>query len=245
VLGLDVYTMRTRLAPALLTAAPALALGIAALPLLPGVHRFWTLVALGLATFASLVARAAGNRVQMALFEIWGGMPTTSRLRFADAKSTAEIQRRHNALELVLGDVTMPSEPEESADPRAADSEYEAAMKRIVARVRNSTEYPLLNQENRNYGFSRNLLGLKRMGVLIALGTAAISVGAFLLLGALSSWTAAMPLVLAIVVSVAALGLWPQVGPDMVKPSAEAYADRIIDAVYALAEEAKGGSKRG
>lgn len=234
-LGLDIYSVRARLAPAALTAAPALALGIAGLPLLPGAHKLWTLVAVGLVTLASLIARRAGNRVEPGLFESWGGKPTTARLRYRGAGSTQEVERRHEQVATVLSGWPLPNESDEAANPGQADAEYDAAMKRVIARLRNQPGFRLLNVENRNYGFARNLYGLKPLGQGLALIVLVISVLIGLAVAVKQTWTSAIPLLLPLVVSSVALALWRQVDSDFVRPSATAYADRVIDGIDDLA----------
>lgn len=228
--GIDVYSMRARVAPAVLTASPAIALGIAGLPLLDGVTKLWSLIAFAFTTFAALVARKAGNRVQDSLFEAWGGVPTTSRLRFRDNGSSAEISRRHADVERVLGGgLRLPTQAEELADPASADHEYAAAMKRIIGDARKHAVRPLLPIENRNYGYSRNLLGLKPLGVATACGVLVGSVAAAVVLSVARDVADALPLVVPIVVSAIALVLWRQVDASFVRPSADAYADRVVE----------------
>lgn len=228
--GIDFYSMRSRVAPAVLTASPAIALGIAGLPLLDGANKFWSLIAFAFTTFAALVARKAGNRVQGSLYEAWGGMPTTSRLRFRDNGSSAEVSRRHADVERVLGGgLRLPTQADEQADPAAADHEYAAAMKRVLGKARKHAVRPLLSVENRNFGYSRNLLGLKPLGVTTAVGTLVgsllVAVG-FVVAGEV---TDGLPLAFPILVSVVALVLWPQVDASFVRPSAEAYADQVVE----------------
>ena len=229
-LGIDAYSMRARVAPAVLAASPAISLGIAGLPLLVGTNKLWSVIAFAFTTFAALAARKAGNRVQDSLYEAWGGMPTTSRLRFRDNGSAAEILRRHAYVERVLGGgLRLPTQVDEQADPASADHEYAAAMKRVIGKVRKHAVQPLLPVENRNYGYSRNLLGLKPLGVATALATLVISFAVAVAVSAPRDASDALPLAVPIVVSAVALILWRQVDASFVRPSADAYADRVID----------------
>lgn len=236
--GVDLYALRARVAPATLAAAPALSLGVTALPLLPGAQKLWALVAVGVTTYAALVARRAGNRVQPMLWDAWGGVPTTVRLRFLTAGSTLEVSRRHANVERVLGGgLVLPDAQTEALDPAAADAEYEAAMKRLIARLRNQPEHRLLNIENKNFGYARNLLGLRPLGRCCALATLLLTLGSTAALSWRSGWEAALPLALPLVVSVVALMLWRLVDPDFVRPAAEAYADRVVDALETLSRQ--------
>jgi hypothetical protein len=181
-------------------------------------------------TFAALLSRKAGDSVQERLWESWGGAPTVRRLRYADAADEAVITRRHRAIEAILGeDLALPGAGDEAADPRRADSAYGDAARRLIARVRNHADYRLLNAENRNYGFARNLYGLKGLAQALAVVTLLVSLAGGLIVGSGGTWATTLPLVLPVVVSAAALLLWREVDPMFVKPSAEAYADRLIE----------------
>jgi hypothetical protein len=237
VFGLDVYTWRTRVAPAALAAAPALALGIAALPLLPGAQKLWSLVGLGLTTYAALVARDAGNAVQPRLYEGWGGIPTTVRLRFSSGTSRAEIERRHRDVERAVGDgIHLPTADAEVADPVEADREYQAAMARVIAKVRSTGGFRLVVIENRNYGYARNMFGLRRLARWIAVGTLLASLVVGALIWHHRGASDARPLLLPAAVSLLALFLWQRVTPAFVRPNADAYADRVVEAAARLAD---------
>lgn len=233
--GIDMYVIVARIAPAILASLPMVALGAAALTFLADVERLWSLAAVAVTTFAGLTSRKAGNRVQPELLAKWGGWPTTARLRWASANSPQEIARRHTAVIRVLGaGWQMPSREEEAECPTAADRVYEDAMQQIVGKVRHELPQSLVNAENRNYGFARNLLGLKTFGRWCACS----ALGLALVLGAIvarvdgaasASW-----LVMPIVVSICGLVLWPQVDADFVRPSADAYADHIIEVLDRL-----------
>jgi hypothetical protein len=236
---MDAYTWKSRVAPALLTAAPIIALGIALLPILSGVSKLWTILTLGLTTYAALTARRAGNQIQPELLREWGGWPTTSRLRFRDNPSATEISRRHSQIERILQlSQPLPTPAEESTNPDTVDAEYDAVVSRIKSLTRDSNRFNLLNLENSNYGFTRNLLGLKYLGISCCVGTFGIAVVAGLALHNWRDWHAASPLALPAAIAIISLFLWTQVDDRLVKPSADAYADRLIDALDELAKAA-------
>jgi hypothetical protein len=230
--GPDSYTIAARIWPGLLAAAPALALGLAALPLLPGIGKLWTLLAAAFTTFAALAARRAGNRIQPVLWKAWGGPPTVERLRYSSQTSAAEVSRRHREVERILGDgLKLPTPEEESNDPVAADAAYFAATRRVIALIRGNPDNALMASENRNYGFARNLIGLKPFGLWCSGIVLVVSVAVGIAIGQASSWNSALPLLASTLVSIVAMVLWLQVDADFVKPSADAYADRLIDAL--------------
>lgn len=225
------YTLQARIAPALLAASPALALGLSVLPLVEGAERLWSLLALGLTTYSALVARKGGNRVQPTLWATWGGAPTARRLRYREGVSHAAVSRRHRDIERALGDsFSLPTAAEEAADPYASDAEYQQSVRRFISTVREDPAYPLVHVENRNYGFARNLYGLKPLALTCAVGVLATSVMGALAIGIADRWANSAPLVLPGLVSIVALMLWKQVDAEYVRPSAEAYADRLLEA---------------
>ncbi len=232
---MDAYETKARLAPAVLAAAPVLVAGIAALPILEGAQRLWTIVSLGLMTYAALIARRAGYRIQPALIDAWGGFPTTSRMRFADNPSVVEVERRHGEVERILAPgLRLPSADEEKISPQGADNEYEAAMKRVVAMARDRSDLVLLHKENGNYGFARNLLGLKRLAVTYSWLVLVISAATCFVLFSSDHAGSVRAAIAPFVASALALLLWHNVDFDFVRPSAEAYADRLVDAFPVL-----------
>lgn len=233
--GLDIYTMRARWAPALLACLPLLVLGTVALPYLEGYAKLWPLTSVGVTTFASLTARKAGHRVQPLLFAAWGGTPTTARLRFSSATSPDEIRRRHRQVARVLGDgLLLPTQSQEEADPRAADLAYEASMGRIVHLIRHESNHALATTENRNYGFARNLLGLKSLGLTCSWLGLLLSLTAGVVVAIVHDAPTALALAFPALASAVALLLWRQVDEAFVRPSAESFADRVVEALDTL-----------
>lgn len=233
--GLDLYSVRARWAPAILSAIPALAFGVSMLPLLEGVEKLWSLIGIAVPTFAALVARRAGNRVQPGLWESWGGAPSLSILRFSQSGDQVETERRHARLEELLGGgVRLSTATEEAADPESADARYSSALNRLIGKVRGQAQFHLLNVENRNYGFARNLFGLRTWGVRLAWATLGLAILGIGLLASIQGWSSSAPLLLPATTSAVALIGWKFVDADFVKPSAVAYAARLAETLDAL-----------
>lgn len=225
---MDLFSWRTRLAPATIAAAPALALAIPILAVLPGLQKLWALVTVGMATLAGLLARRAGHEAEGTLFDAWGGAPTTIRLRYRAAISVQEVQRRHQQVLRILGpECHLPTLEDELADGAAADAAYIAAVARIRSRARGRKDASLLHTESANYGFARNLFGLRRVARFIAWATLTISL-LVLFIGVLLD-RAALWASFPVAVAVLALVLWRAIDESFVRPSANAYADRLVD----------------
>jgi len=85
------------------------------------------------------------------------------------------LARRHKKLQELLPDVKMPSPEEEFKNPEAADEVYDSCLSFIREKTRNKKRFGLVFEENCNYGFRRNLWGMKPIGIsLSALSTLAI-----------------------------------------------------------------------
>ncbi|MFR9806484.1 hypothetical protein ACL02T_29970 [Pseudonocardia sp. RS010] len=235
----DLYNVKTRLAPAALVSAPLIALGLAALPLVPPSQRYWSLVSLGLLSWVALTARDKGNDAQRKLWEDWGGAPTTHRLRYRSNASEREVARRHREIEKAINAPNrLPSKNREVNEPHAADAEYIAATRRLIDKCREVGGFSLLDKENRNYGFARNLYSFKRWGIVAALlGTLGGIIALVTSIAFNVRVVGAGAAVATIIISVLMLALWRTVTPKWVKPSADAYADRLMAAAARLSED--------
>src|SRR2546426_4811456 len=71
----------------------------------------------------------------------------------------------------------LPTAQQEADDPPAADVVYEACGAFLRDKTRDQKKFPLVFEENCNYGLRRNLWGMKPIGIAIAtLGIAAVGV---------------------------------------------------------------------
>ncbi len=230
---IDGYSIQARLTPVLISVLPLLVLGAVALPGLAVSERVLVLALMAaLCPLFDQLGRIRGRRSQSMRFEAWGGRPTTQMLRWRGSESLVIQAHRHEVIERVTGTL-LPTAAEEEADPAAADQAYEAAV-RVLRTL--TAEFRLVQAENRNYGFRRNLYGLRPWGYLSIL----IS---FLILGmwAWLSPSAARQLpVLGILVGVnlAQLAFWVAVvGEPWVREAAWTYAECLIDQVDRLDAE--------
>lgn len=236
--ALDAYSVRARWAPVFLVVLPSLILCFSLVPGLPAWNKLWPL--LGAASVVILVdqlGRDGGRRLQPALWASWGGAPTTAALRHRDAANPVLLARQHERIAAIVGHA-LPTAGEEQADPAGADHAYQTAITVLIARTRGRrTEYPLIFTENCNYGFRRNMLGLRPWGRLLAAATGILALAA---IAARLAGLVNVPLALAsavLIVSAAATVIWWRVvTPDWVQPVAQAYAERLLEAAETLAE---------
>jgi hypothetical protein len=235
---LDAYSIKARWSPVFLAVLPPLVLCFSLVPGLPAWNKLWPLLgAAGVVILVDQLGRDGGKRLEPALWDSWGGAPTTAALRHRGAANPVLLARQHERIAAIVGHA-LPTADEEQADSAGGDHVYQAAAAVLIARTRGRRrEYPLIFAENCNYGFRRNMLGLRPWGRLLATAVA------ILVLAAIAARLAGLvniPLALAsvvLVVSAAATVIWWRVvTPDWVQPVAWAYAERLLEAAETLAE---------
>jgi len=246
----DKYTIQARIQPALLTVLP---LGLFVLAWLsPGdtsVSILWLVIVTGGGTtILAQISRDLGSRKQQSLFTKWGGPPSTQKLRFRGSCSNRELlgRRRQKLEALIQG--PLPNEEEERRDPLKADQHYESAVAYLIEATRDHQKFPLVLEENINYGFRRNLWGLKTYGLAIAslslLGSLALVLIQALAIDGATAWyerlfVDAEPelverLIVAVLTTLMLAGWVLVIRPQWIKTAADSYADRLIGAIDVL-----------
>ena len=175
-LGFDAYERRARLYPGLIAIFPAVAVSLALFPGSIGGHFGGTLVAIfsyvGVFYLLANLARSEGKKIEPGLLLKWGGWPTNILLRHRDNTIDSYTKERyHNALAKLASDFSPPTVEEERTHPDLADHAYRSATKRLLE-LRRGAQYQLVHKENAEYGFRRNMLGLKpwAIGISILVG---------------------------------------------------------------------------
>jgi hypothetical protein len=191
-------------------------------------------VAGGAAAFALCgIVRDRGKRLEPALWASWGGNPTVQRLRWRDAGDVDAVRRLHARIDPFL-DEPLPDESAEREDPGAADRRYGEAVATLRERTRDVARFRLVFAEGTEYGFRRNALGLRPFALLVA-GVALVASVAFLLWGRGDAAVRWARWGISGGISAALLFYWWRtVTPDWVRLPAEAYADRLLEAIDTL-----------
>ncbi len=179
----DSYSRQARLFPGLLTLFPIILTAIAWFPRL--VTSSWgaTLVTVGtscgLLYGLTVLSGSRGKKVEKRLLAEWGGWPTTIWLRHREEHLPPPVLARYHAF--FAKNVPLfvaPDAEQEGADRKAADGMYASAVKWLQERCRGKA-FPLVEKENAEYGFRRNLRGLKPIGItacLVALLISALAI---------------------------------------------------------------------
>ena len=235
---LDAYSIKARWSPVFLAVLPPLLLCFSLVPGLPAWNKLWPLLgAAGVVILADQLGRDAGKRIQSALWDSWGGAPTTAALRHRDASNPVLLARQHEQIAALLGHA-LPTAQEEHADPAGADHAYQAATAVLIVRTRGRRkEYPLIFTENCNYGFRRNMLGLRPWGTRLAVATGLLDLAALAAdLAGLIKFPVSLAAIV-LIVSIAAIVIWRRVvTPDWVRRVACSYAERLLEAAETLTE---------
>ena len=201
----------------------------------------------GTAIMAQL-GRELGRRKEPNLWKSWGGPPTTRLLRHrrltGDITLTPGLRWQ---IEDWIG-YPLPTEQREEAYPSRADTKYEEVVVSLREATRDMTKFPLVFAENANYGFRRNLWGLRPIGAPIAVVIALV----LWILLSLTIWGRPWPdpwwdvfvkpdiaVVIRLAAAVldtilAALWLFCWVKPSWVKAAADTYATRLMESVQTL-----------
>ncbi|MGI4831411.1 MAG: hypothetical protein ACRYFU_25005, partial [Janthinobacterium lividum] len=233
----DSYDRKARLYPALLVVLPlALTIGAAASLKLPAIESAGAaLASCGGAFLLTQLARDAGKRKEDGLFKQWGGMPSVAILRHRDQRlDTITKGRYHKKLSTLVKGTKVPSATDEQHAPELIDSTYSAWCAYLRAHTRDTKKHALLFQENVNYGYRRNVLGLRRVGLVTSALSLSVSSGlgyvAYRFEGQLKA-----EFVAAGIVALLLLLFWSFiVSPLWVRTAADAYAERLIETIEHL-----------
>ena len=234
-LSRDDYVWKARKVPVFLTALPMF---LAAGAWFPALNWWVTLPAgagcllLGLCGHLGRIRGKAGEEI---LFARWGGTPTTKLLRHGESPFAAQkLALLHTKLAELTG-IEAPSPREERKRPDEADKIYEGYVSHLRNATRRREEFPLVREELINYGFARNVWGLRPFGIgssVLGLGAALARLGWLWQSGAASGYEAALVIA---GFNLLLLGFWLFWAREAwVKQVAEVYAQRLLDAAATL-----------
>ena len=217
--------------------------------LLPGHHFFVSaffalLAAAGGTAVMAQLGRDRGRKKEPGLWKSWDGPPTTRLLRHrrisGDSALSPDLRRQ---VEEWIG-YSLPTKQEEEADPKWADTKYEQAVTSLREGTRDRVKFPLVFAENVNYGFRRNLWGLKLIGAPVAVALVLVCWTLFTLTIWGRPWpepwwdvlvspdsTAVIRIAVAVVNTAFAVFWLYWVKPTWIKVAANAYAERLMESV--------------
>jgi len=163
---LDLYSLLARAFPIYLVIAPIPLLLAALLP--EGLNiTLGTASAIVLVPLSYLMGQIGadfGSKIEKQLWSKWRGAPTTRFLRHSNSEFNKVTRNRVHDMLRTIG-LHVPSEKEQKIDPDAADQYYRSCTEEIIRRTRDQKLYPLVFKTLVEYGFRRNMLGLKKFGL--------------------------------------------------------------------------------
>jgi hypothetical protein len=228
----DAYTIRARLLPAILGAAPALA----ALLLLISWKSFeLSNIVATLGVFALIYAlsdwaRKAGKDIEPRIYDEMGGKPSVTMMYRSDNAIDQASKDRYRTFLAQKVNRPEPTAAIEKRSPAAANAFYELAGTWLRENTRDTKKFSVLFNELVTYGFRRNQLGVKWPALALNLAVVLICAGLLWYhwpLDTADSMTARIMVVL-VVAAAHALYFLLVVSPESVKAAARTYARQLI-----------------
>jgi hypothetical protein len=169
-LELDKYSIKARLYPSLLVLMPAFFVAIYYITDFEKyIHYITVILGLGLFTFLlSQLGRDRGKLKEPELHRFFGGKPSTQVIRHSNSHIDAITKKRyHELLSQKIPGIQIPTAQQENGNKEYADQVYESCVKYLISKTRDTKKFDLLFKENINYGFRRNLWGMKGWALFI------------------------------------------------------------------------------
>lgn len=122
-----------------------------------------------LTTILASVSRNQGKKKEKKIYKELGGMPTTIMMRFSDETLSYKSKvRYHEILNEKIPNLNLPLNEEEEYNMIDVDEKYKSAIDWLRLNANSDTKkFSLVYEELKNYNFSRNLYGLKNIGLMI------------------------------------------------------------------------------
>jgi len=222
---IDGYDFKARVLPAVINLVPALITIYYCFPSLyetPVQVTGSGLVSIAVVYLSSMLMRYLGLRVQGSLWKSWGGAPSTRFLRWRDSHFSVEQKIRIRKALSNLFNVHLLTEEQEVKNRYNADQIIEKAFLEVKEFLRQHQSATFLDKHNAEYGFARNLYG----GRFVFAGSAILGVILCGLFFGKHFWIFNVGVGLNLVL----IAIWVPIGwlllPDMVKRSADTYAER-------------------
>jgi hypothetical protein len=232
------YEFSARVRPLLLVCFPA---GASIVAWFPEALAGWNvlagiLVTVGIPFIFSEWIAELGRQKQPALWDGWGGAPTTLMLRYADQRIDSVTKSRiHANLKRLCPEAGIPEDASaETGDLDAADQAYNAAVQVVRLRAREDrATYPNVFRANFRYGFRRNVWAVRPIGIAVSLAAFLASTAALALsTGGVAYAIVAMTLSLLNITIFSTL-----VTKKWVRQGADVYAQRLLEATDSLARK--------
>lgn len=177
------YSLSARTYPVLIVLIPIIIGGIYFSINLSSFYLFLTSMgAFGAFSFLlTQLGRDLGKKKEPKLWKEWGGTPSVQILRHRNDRIDEFTKKRyHTRLFELCPTEVVPTVDLEQNNPDLTDNLYLTWTKFMISNTRDTIKYNLLFKENVNYGFRRNLWGLKPIAIsLIVIVFSILTVNVF------------------------------------------------------------------
>ena len=229
----DPYERKARIYPGLICLFPII---ITVFVVYPKIFHLWSslaalAVSFGLLQLLAHLSRDRGKQLEVTLFQEWGGMPSLRLLRFRDQTIPKPAKQRYHAILSEQTGINPPSQELENDKPAEADEIYLSWSDYLRGKTRDSNKYPLVFKENVNYGFRRNIFGLRILCLLASMVCwAAIILKGFQLYRTSATINATIISTAAIIALYLCIFLFI-INKQWVKLPADAYARQLLESL--------------
>jgi hypothetical protein len=165
----DPYDRKARLYPALLLFFPAILTALVlSQPMLPFLQQLILIIAsCGFLFLLTQFVRDSGKKREIELFEEWGGIPSVTIFRYRDNKLDSITKARYHLRLSAMCQTSLPTLEDEQSNQSMADAIYTTWSNYLRAQTRDNVKFHLLFRENINYGFRRNVWGIRYYGIML------------------------------------------------------------------------------
>ena len=166
-LNLDEYGIKARYYPALLATLPSLtALAILISEGTLGISTAVASCTIPVIVFGSAdFARQRGRKIEKRIRDDMGGNPSTTIMRYSDNTLDDVSKDKYRKFYSMKIHQEVPTREQEKDDLKSGDQFYERGAAWVRENTRDTKKFRVLFSENITYGFRRNLLGLKWLGI--------------------------------------------------------------------------------
>ncbi len=231
---MNTYNLKARVYPVILTIVPIVIIGCVYSLSFKSYYQIMTSFGITTALYFlfSQLGRDKGKAIEKEIWSEWGGAPTTQILRYSnDIIDKHTKEKYHSKLKKLTDIGNELNEEFERKSQKEADEIYQSWTKYLISKTRDTKKYNLLFQENINYGFRRNLLGLKIIAISIII---LLMIGSFFLSFVANGNTISFSydLMLSELILMLILIFWLIiVNEKWIKSVAFAYAERLMETI--------------
>ena len=199
----------------------------------------------GVAAVLVAAARDRGVVLQERLWADWRGPPTATLMLSTSPSPSPHLARHRAHARRLLPSLEQLTDERDHVDPVGSSETIERFVAHLRERTRDGAKFPIVSDANADYGFRRNVLGLRPVG--LAVSAAAIAISAIALGGvAVGAVDRDVRLLgAAVVASASAVVWWWRLSPRWVRVQADRYAKALLDAAEVLDPTDVGAPVRG